>query len=107
MSDDVRKKAVEMLLKGATLLAEPCPYCHGVRVMKDGHALCITCGKEPESPAKGAEQKPAGTTNPVLETLNKKLETLTKELEAEKDHEKQKQILGSINALIETIRKLN
>ena len=36
MSEDVRKKAIEMLLSGATLLSEPCPYCKGVRVMKDG-----------------------------------------------------------------------
>ena len=37
-----------MLLNGATLLSEQCPYCAGVRVMKDGHALCISCGREPE-----------------------------------------------------------
>ena len=48
MSAELTKKATEMLLKGATLLSEPCPYCKGVRVMKEGHALCISCGKEPE-----------------------------------------------------------
>ena len=48
MSNDLTKKAVKMLLNGATLLSEPCPYCKGVRVMKDGHALCVNCGKEPE-----------------------------------------------------------
>ena len=36
-----------MLLKGATLLSDPCPYCKGVRVMKEGQALCISCGREP------------------------------------------------------------
>jgi len=41
MSKDLTRKAVEMLLNGATLLAEPCPYCKGVRVIKDGNALCI------------------------------------------------------------------
>ena len=35
-----------MLLKGATLISDPCPYCKGVRVMKDGHALCVNCGRE-------------------------------------------------------------
>ena len=48
MSDKLTKKAAEMLLNGATLLSEPCPYCKGVRVMKDGNALCISCGKKPE-----------------------------------------------------------
>ena len=39
--DDLNKKAVDLLLRGATLVAEPCPYCKGVRIMKDGNALCI------------------------------------------------------------------
>ena len=39
MTKDLTKKAAEMLLKGATLLSEPCPYCSGVRVMKEGHEL--------------------------------------------------------------------
>ena len=48
MSDDLTKQAVKMLLNGATLLSEPCPYCKGVRVMKDGNALCVNCGKKPD-----------------------------------------------------------
>ena len=48
MSHDITKKAIEMLLRGATLLSEPCPYCKGVRVMKDGNALCVSCGKSPD-----------------------------------------------------------
>jgi len=45
VTNDHTKKAAEMLLNGATLLSDPCPYCKGVRVMKDGHALCISCGQ--------------------------------------------------------------
>jgi UPF0148 protein len=106
VSEELRKKAVDMLLAGATLVAEPCPYCGGVRVIKDGNALCINCGREPDktkiekTPTQKQEQ------NPVLESLNKKLEQLTAELESERDHEKQQQILKSINSLIETIQKL-
>jgi UPF0148 protein len=108
MSQELRKKAVDMLLAGATLVAEPCPYCGGVRVIKDGNALCINCGKEPNKTklAEAPPQKQDLTQNPVLESLNKKLEQLTAELEIEKDHEKQQQILKSINSLIETIQKL-
>ena len=40
MAHGLEKRAAEMLLNGATLLAEPCPYCSGVRVMKSGSALC-------------------------------------------------------------------
>ena len=107
MSQDLRKKAVELLLKGATLLAEPCPYCKGVRVMMDGNALCVNCGKEPDS-TKTVEESPKveQKSNPILDSMNKKLEELAKELEAEKDHEKQQLILKSINALLETVQKL-
>ena len=45
-------------------------------------------------------------TNPILDSMNKKLEELTRELESEKEHEKQQSILKSINALLETVQKL-
>jgi UPF0148 protein len=107
MSDVLRKKAAEMLLKGATLLAEPCPYCHGVRVMKDGDAMCVSCGKEPDKEKlEQAQVADKVSSDPILQTLHKKLEQLTKELESEADHTKQQQILQSINALVETIQKL-
>lgn len=107
---DLMKKAAEMLLKGATLLSEPCPYCKGVRVLKDGHALCVGCGKEPEMkiPESESEIKPdsAEPTNPIIQNLESKLASLSKELSEERDHEKQQQILKSINSLIETLDRL-
>lgn len=57
MSGDRIKRAAEMLLSGATLLAQPCPYCGGVRVLKDGHALCVSCGSEPADTITSLEQK--------------------------------------------------
>lgn len=107
LSKELSKKAVEMLLKGATLLSEPCPYCKGVRVMKEGHALCVSCGREPSTNDK-VESKidTKEIRSPVLANLEKKLESLSKELEKESNHEKQQEILKSINSLIETIEKL-
>ncbi len=104
MSEDVRKKAIEMLLSGATLLSEPCPYCKGVRVMKEGKALCVKCGKEPEKREIPKEQKQEESG--LKKTLEKKLESLSKELEQEADHEKQQSILKSINSVMETIDKI-
>ena len=110
MSADLRKKAAEMLLKGATLLAEPCPYCKGVRIMKDGNALCINCGKEPDNtkpdPVPQAKTQSDEKPSSILISLASKLEELAKELESEKDHEKQQHILKSINSVIETMGKL-
>lgn len=106
MSKDLTKKAAEMLLKGATLLSEPCPYCSGVRVMKEGHALCISCGREPEKKENPVEIKKQTEKTGLEITLEKKLSELSKELEQETNHEKQQEILRSINSLIETTKKL-
>ena len=106
MTEDLTRKAAEMLLNGATLLSDPCPYCKGVRVMKEGHALCISCGREPEKkqvPQKDIQQS---KKSPLEETLDKKMLDLSKELEHEKDHEKQQKILKSINSVLETIEKI-
>ena len=105
MSNEFTKKAVDMLLQGATMLKEPCPYCSGVRIMKEGQAFCVSCGREPEKrivpKQDNKEQKSS-----LVETLEKKLDVLSKELEQEYDHEKQQNILKSINSLIEALDKI-
>jgi UPF0148 protein len=106
MSKELTKKAAEMLLNGATLLSEPCPYCSGVRVMKGGHALCINCGREPEEKEIPTEINQQTERTGIETTLGKKLSELSKELGQEKNHEKQQAILRSINSLIETMEKL-
>ena len=93
-----------MLLKGATLLSEHCPYCKGVRVMKDGYALCISCGREPEK-KDIPKEKPQQRTS-LEETLEKKMESLSNELKQENNHEKQQEILKSINLLLEIRKKM-
>lgn len=107
MSKELTKKAVEMLLKGATLVSDPCPYCKGVRVIKDGNALCINCGKEAKDenvPVPTEVEKP--DENTTLTKFEQKLRELSAELEHEKNHEKQQKILKSINDLIAIIDKL-
>ena len=105
MSEDLTKKAAEMLLQGATLLKEPCPYCSGVRVMKEGKAFCVSCGREPEK-RDVPQQNSKEQKSQLSKILENKLEVLSKELEQEKDHEKQQNILKSINSLIEAIDKI-
>ena len=105
MSDEFTKKAVEMLLQGATMLREPCPYCSGVRIMKEGQAFCVSCGRKPEK-RNVPQQDNKLQKSSLLETLEKKLDNLSKELEQESDHVKQQNILKSINSLIEAIDKV-
>ncbi|MEJ2259751.1 MAG: Sjogren's syndrome/scleroderma autoantigen 1 family protein [Nitrosopumilaceae archaeon] len=105
MSNDLTKRAVEMLLQGATMLKEPCPYCSGVRVMKEGHALCVSCGREPEKRNIPQQNNKEQKTN-LLDILENKLQSLSKELEHETDHEKQQAILKSLNSVIDAIDKI-
>ena len=100
------KRASEMLLKGATMLSEPCPYCSGVRIMKDGYALCTSCGREPEKKITREKEATLEKKSSLEETLEKKITLLSKELEEERDHEKQQSILKSINSVLETIEKI-
>jgi len=108
MSKELTKKAVEMLLKGATLVGEPCPYCKGVRIMKDGSALCVTCGKEAkdEKVESILSKTPQKTERTSIDNLDQKIKDLTEELQKEKDYEKQKQILNALNEIIAIKEKL-
>ena len=105
MPDDLTQKAIKILLGGGTLLSEPCPYCKGVRVMKDGHALCINCGKEPEEKKVKIQNKEKDSTS-TLKTLEKKLEKLSSQLEKEENPSKQQELIKSIDLLINLIAKL-
>lgn len=108
MSNDLTKKAIEMLLKGATLVSDPCPYCKGVRIIKNGNALCVNCGKEGKedlSTLQENQTKDEKSTS-AIDKLDEKLKQLTEELEREKDYEKQQQILRSMNDIISVKEKL-
>ncbi|MGB6462980.1 MAG: Sjogren's syndrome/scleroderma autoantigen 1 family protein [Nitrosotalea sp.] len=102
MSKELTKKAVEMLLKGATLVSDPCPYCKGVRIIKEGNAFCVNCGREGKDRniLREEKQKDEMKESSVLDKLDQKLKDLTNELQQEKDHTKQQQILKSINDII-------
>lgn len=89
MPDDRLKRAAEMLLNGATLLAQPCPYCSGVRVMKDGRALCASCGSEPR------DHEP----EPTADDLERHILDLTRRLGVTKDPAQRQDILDSISDL--------
>ncbi len=74
--------------------------------MKEGHALCISCGREPMKKKIPTEKTIQDSKSTLEKTLNKKLEVLSKEIEIEKDPKKQQQILKSINTILETIDKI-
>ncbi len=108
MDQEIKKKATEMLLSGATLMAEPCPYCSGVRVIKDGSALCIECGAAPRTA--GSEKTvrgPASSRQDIIGILESKMLKLAKDLDAENDLSRQQDILRTIQSASEAIRMLS
>jgi uncharacterized Zn finger protein (UPF0148 family) len=57
------KDAAEFLLKGGTLLSEPCEKCSGIQVRKNNETKCIICGtktisetQQPEKDLSSSEQ---------------------------------------------------
>ena len=109
MSKDLIQKAAKMVLNGATILSEPCPYCKGVRIIKDGNALCINCGKEPDQKQikKQIKKQTKGKkSDTILNTLERKLEKLSQQLEKEDNPTKQQKLIKSIDDLIGIIAKL-
>ena len=105
MPNDLTQKAIKMILSGGALLSEPCPYCKGVRVMKDGYALCVNCGKEPEQKPTKTQTKEKKSVS-TLKTLEQKLEKLSSQLEVENEPAKQQELIKSIDSLIDVIAKL-
>ena len=43
MNNDILKKGAEYLLKGGTLLSEPCQICNGLLIKFKGNILCLNC----------------------------------------------------------------
>ena len=105
MSKDLIQKAAKMVINGATIMSEPCPYCKGVRIIKDGNALCINCGKEPEQKSTKIEIKEE-KSNSTLKILEEKLEKLSTQLESENEPAKQQELIKSIDSLVNVIAKL-
>ncbi len=97
MPEEALKKAVDMLLGGATMLREPCPYCGGVRVIKDGNALCTGCGREPDPMADVPEapKQAQGTRKELEERLIKASGMLAQET----DEAAKSAILDEIGAI--------
>lgn len=91
MSQDSLKRAADMLLHGATLLAEPCPYCSGVRVLQSGRALCISCGAEPDSKGK--------VTQEGIKSMEQQMLELTRQLGSTTDAELRARLLDAISEL--------
>lgn len=60
------KQAAESLLKGGTLLSEPCEKCNGIQVKKNNEVTCIICGNT-------TTQKEPKSTEDIDKTIDKRI----------------------------------
>lgn len=60
------KQAAESLLKGGTLLSEPCEKCNGIQVKKNNEVTCIICGNT-------TTQKEPKSTDDIDKTVDKRI----------------------------------
>ncbi|CAN5619657.1 hypothetical protein BH18THE1_BH18THE1_13660 [soil metagenome] len=50
------KDATESLLKGGTLLSEPCKKCSGIQIRKNNETKCIICGNKTSTETQAPEK---------------------------------------------------
>ncbi len=104
-----------MLREGATLKAEPCPYCGGVRVMRGGEALCVGCGSEPDegrlaaTPAAPAAQAgaaaPGAGAGPAVAALEKRLAEAAASVPSSRGQERHS-LLDEVASIASAIKSL-
>ena len=99
------KLAVELVRKGATVLAEPCSQCGGIQVRYRGKVYC-TGHEDLSSVVKAQSASLDDVVARVRETLIAKLNESTNLLESEKDASKQDQLVSLMTKCFELLQEL-
>jgi uncharacterized Zn finger protein (UPF0148 family) len=106
------KSAASALLRGGTLVSEPCPKCGGVQVKLADKTSCINCGYE-STPRE--EQKAAATASQQAEVaglgasaaiVEAKIAELASDLKDEKDTAVQRQKVELLEAYLRILEKM-
>ncbi len=129
MEDKKISDAVELLLKGAKMLAYHCPECSMPLFLHDGKVICPSCKKEAEIIEKGKNVEVRLKEEHVKEEEMEKRKVIKPKIEKEEDleellknvlriyieklvddydsAEKTIRVINSLLEIIETIRRLN
>jgi uncharacterized Zn finger protein (UPF0148 family) len=107
------KHAAEFLLKGGTLLSEPCEKCNGIQVKKNNEITCIICENtttvnEPKS-TKDIDKIVDKTTQPdfnMSEKIGRRLLELIMSVGSDKNLDEEEQRLRVINNYIKILEKI-
>ena len=104
------KNAAEFLLKGGTLLSEPCEKCSGIQVKKNDEIKCIICGNT-ISPADIKTKEIEKIVefdyrNKMVEKIGKRLQELITGIGSDKNLAEEEQRLRVIDTYIIILEKI-
>jgi UPF0148 protein len=104
------KNAAEFLLKGGTLLSEPCEKCSGIQVKKNDEIKCIICGNT-ISPADNKTKEIEKIVefdyrNKMVEKIGKRLQELITGIGSDKNLAEEEQRLRVIDTYILILEKI-
>jgi UPF0148 protein len=102
---DRMKLAAEMVSKGATMLAEPCPRCGGIQVRYHGKVHCTSHEDLSAVPASEAVSYDTVVAE-MKEVLLAKLNEAAASLGAEKDSARQEQLVSLMAKSFELLQRL-
>jgi uncharacterized Zn finger protein (UPF0148 family) len=109
------KGAASALLKGGTLVSEPCPKCGGVQVRLAGKTSCVNCGSETilnqeEKDKPSSSLKSLATTDTTLQDsamiVEKKIFELASALRDETDTAIQRQKVELLETYLRILEKM-
>jgi uncharacterized Zn finger protein (UPF0148 family) len=107
------KQAADFLLKGGTLLSEPCEKCNGIQIKKNNQVTCIICGntntlKEPKSTEDIDETVDKRTLADfgISEKMGERLVELMMNIGSDKNLDEEEQRLRVIDIYIKILEKI-
>jgi uncharacterized Zn finger protein (UPF0148 family) len=104
------KNAAEFLLRGGTLLSEPCNKCSGIQVRKDNEIKCIICGNTylPENNTTKKVEKIVDNNNidQLREKIRKRVNDLINITGSDKNLIEEEQRLRVIDNYIKILEKI-
>lgn len=104
------KNAAEFLLKGGTLLSEPCEKCSGIQVKKNDEIKCIICGNTispTDNKTKESEKiVEFDFRNKMVEKIGKRLQELITGIGSDKNLAEEEQRLRVIDTYIIILEKI-
>ncbi|MDW0250859.1 MAG: autoantigen p27 domain-containing protein [Nitrososphaeraceae archaeon] len=106
------KDAAESLLKGETLLSEPCEKCSGIQVKKNNETKCIICGNktstEPQEPEKNLSRSDqVNYKDSINVKIGNRLAELIGKIGTDTNLIEEEQILRVIDYYIKILEKSN